>query len=71
MTFEMFIAKQFMMGVMARTTDANGTKIVHLLSRRSGQWIPVSQAQIDKQDIPPECLFMVQEMVQGSEDSNV
>jgi hypothetical protein len=68
MTFEMLIAKQFMYGVMARTTSkADGSQIVHLLSRRSGLWIPVTQAQIDEQDIPGECLFPVQEIVSGAQ----
>lgn len=61
MTFEMFIAMELMIGVMARTTDANGSKIIHLLSCRTGQWIPVTKQQMDENDIPPECLFMVQE----------
>jgi hypothetical protein len=63
MNFEIFIKQQYMMGVMARTQPKqDGTQIVHLLSRRSGLWIPVTQQQLDEQDIPAECLFMVQEL---------
>lgn len=64
MTFEMFIKRQYMMGIMARTQrNPDGTKIVHLLSRRSGLWVAVTQQQMNEGDIPAECLFMVQELV--------
>lgn len=62
MIFEIFVQPQYRMGIVSRTqSNPDGTKIVQLLSRRSGLWIPVTQQQMSENDIPAECLFMVQE----------
>lgn len=69
MIFEIFINQQYMIAIMARTqSNTDGTKIVHLLSHRSGLWIPITQQQMSDGDIPAECLFVVQEM--ASKEAN-
>lgn len=42
---------------VVRTIGAGREMVMHFLSRKTGQFIPCTQQQIRKRDIPAECLF--------------
>ena len=67
-TISVHVDEQYRTGFVVRTLRSkDGREILHALSRKTGRWIKVTAEQIKENDIPRDCLFMVDELPESSQ----
>jgi hypothetical protein len=62
-TITLHVNEQYTTGFVVRTAKHwHGRVDTHVLSRKTGEWIQISEQQIREHDIPSECIFAADEM---------
>jgi hypothetical protein len=51
------VDESYGIGYLIRTIRADGGTFTHLLSRKTGEWVPCTEEQIKEHIIPSECVF--------------
>lgn len=62
-SISLHVDREYTIGFMVRTMQGrDGSQILHALSRKTGRWIQVTAEQVKENDVPRDCLFLVDEL---------